>query len=138
MDRGVLPKSWKRHEYNGLLLRSKWEVEVAKLLDLLCIKYEYERKDTVTKTRPDFYFPQLDRYLEIHPDIYGQKPYIPNQVIVKTKEHALYSVLAIGFKINPDAAKSYLSSTRSLEKHEKAMMSLAMYLKQALMERDNS
>jgi hypothetical protein len=57
----------------------------------------YEVFDNKTKTRPDFWFPCLGRYLEIHPDIYGKKKDVDRCVVVKSKEHAIAAALSIAF-----------------------------------------
>ena len=132
---GVYANSgWNRYEYNGVRYRSKWEVEAAELLDTLQIPFVYEKKDEPTNTRPDFYIPELDRYLEIHPDRYGKKPYIENCIVVKTKEHAIASVLAIGFRIRRARTIHYIKQmqTRSVQAIGKHTFSLAYYLREMI------
>lgn len=59
-------------DYNGIKLKGNWEVEVAKWLDELNIKWEHETKmfkyiwnDTQHIYFPDFYLPSLDIYIEV-------------------------------------------------------------------------
>lgn len=62
----------KKVEYNGILLDSSWEVEVAKYLDSNNIKWErpkigleyiWENKKRIYY--PDFYLPQYNMYIEV-------------------------------------------------------------------------
>jgi hypothetical protein len=58
----------KRVEYNGHRFRSSWEVRVARALDALGIKWEYEPKRFHfgdQTYRPDFYLPDEDVYWEV-------------------------------------------------------------------------
>lgn len=50
--------------------------------------FEYERFDKPTRTRPDFYFPAFDRYIEIHPDCHGPKVMPENGILIKDMKHA--------------------------------------------------
>jgi len=106
-------------------------VSTATLLKELTVQFEYEKKDTVTGKRPDFYFPDLDRYLEIHPDIYGAKILPENCVLVKTQKHAEISALAIGFKLQPMLVDIFIArcSDKKLKALEKATFDLCVYLR---------
>lgn len=129
-------KGWKKYEYKGIRYRSKWEVSTAILLEQLNIRFEYEKKDPVTSRRPDFYFPDLDRYLEIHPDIYGAKILPENCVLVKTQKHTEISALAIGFKLQPRLAYAFIakSSDKKIKALEKATFDLSVYLRRLIEE----
>lgn len=55
-------------KYNGIFMRSSWELNFAKWCDLSEIKYKYEPKAFElenTSYRPDFYLPEFDCYIEI-------------------------------------------------------------------------
>lgn len=132
------PSGWRRYEHDGIRYRSKWEVETAKLLNELGLDFEYERIDMETKTRPDFWIPSVERYLEIHPDIYGAKKPVKDCIVVKTREHALVSVFAVGFAKNPAKAKKSVESMKMarLNALERWITSLCAYLRQAIYERD--
>ena len=76
----------KKVEYNGILLDSSWEVEVAKYLDSNNIKWErpkigleYEWNDVKRVYYPDFYLPEYNRYIEV-------KGYIRDRDICKWKQ----------------------------------------------------
>lgn len=65
----------KKYQYNGCYFRSSWEVKVAKILDLLDIKWEYEKhqfkyvwNDVTRVYIPDFYLTDLKLYLEVKPE----------------------------------------------------------------------
>lgn len=70
-----LPGYGQRVEYNGVLLRSSWELIVATELDSLKIKWEYEKfcikytnqEGEEKLYRPDFYLPDYNLILEVHP-----------------------------------------------------------------------
>lgn len=57
--------------YNGIKLKGKWEVIVAKWLDLNNIKWEHETKsfdyewNGIRKYYPDFYLPEFDLFIEV-------------------------------------------------------------------------
>ena len=60
----------KRIIYKGIKFRSSWEVKYVKYLDKNGIKWEYEPKvfkieNLNTHYTPDFYLPDLDKYVEI-------------------------------------------------------------------------
>ena len=62
----------KKIEYNGYILDSSWEVEVARFLDLNGIKwerptigFEYVYNDKLHIYYPDFYLPEFDKYIEV-------------------------------------------------------------------------
>lgn len=58
----------KRVEYAGVVFRSKWEAEFAKLLDQRNIEWQYEPEAFETPFgfyTPDFYLPQKKLYVEI-------------------------------------------------------------------------
>lgn len=62
----------KKVEYNGILLDSSWEVEVAKYLDSNNIKWErpkigleYEWNGVKRLYYPDFYLPEYNMYIEV-------------------------------------------------------------------------
>ena len=58
----------KNNYYNGIYMRSNWEILFAQFLNLSNIKYLYESKafdlGNTTYT-PDFYLPEFDCYIEI-------------------------------------------------------------------------
>lgn len=62
----LLKPNWRI--YKGILMRSSWEIQVAKHFDKLHISYKYEPKtfdlENTTYT-PDFYLPVTDTYIEI-------------------------------------------------------------------------
>lgn len=133
------PGGWKRYEFNGTRYRSRWEIEVAKILEACQVQFEYERRDDHTKTRPDFYFPTLDRYLEIHPDYHGVKKVLPvNVTLVKSLSHARSAALAVAFRLKPDQAKQFLKSMsgQALRGFGKISLDLAVYLRGCMYERD--
>ena len=106
-----LQTGWKRYLYNGIYYKSSWEVAVAEVLTKCEIKFEYERKDPQTNTWPDFYFPELDRYLEIHPDYHGKDKIIPdNCILVKFKDYGVAAALAVSLRLNPIKTKEYWAS----------------------------
>jgi hypothetical protein len=47
---------------------------------------EYEKFCPETKNWPDFYIPDLDLYVEIHPDCWGPKKLPKNCVLLKTEK----------------------------------------------------
>jgi hypothetical protein len=53
--------------YRGTWFRSRWERNVARVLDLLGLTWEYERSVRLSDGgfRPDFYLPELDLWLEV-------------------------------------------------------------------------
>jgi hypothetical protein len=54
--------------YKNTMMRSSWEVAYAKYLDRQSIKWQYETKVFdlgETTYRPDFYLPELNKYVEI-------------------------------------------------------------------------
>lgn len=61
--------------YNNILFRSKNEAKWARLFDLIRIEYTYEPVFVTgwnnTKYRPDFYFPEYDKYAEVKSNIDG-------------------------------------------------------------------
>ena len=65
---GKLAIHGKKIKYNGIWMRSTWEVAYAKWLDKQNIKWLYESKvfdlGNCTYT-PDFYLPESDTYIEI-------------------------------------------------------------------------
>lgn len=86
----------KRYKYNNISYRSTWEVAVAKILDELNIKYEYEKhrfeyyKDNVKHIYiPDFYLCDFEIFLEVKPDCF----------INKDTDIKLKSVLQSGYLI---------------------------------------
>lgn len=65
-------KYWPKREkllYNNMYFRSNWEILVVKYLELNNIKWEYEPKyfdiDNSTSYTPDFYLPEIDKWLEV-------------------------------------------------------------------------
>ena len=65
--------NYKRYVYNGISMDSTWEVEVAKLMDSLGIKWYrskklclwwYDDKNNKRRYHPDFYLPNFDVYLD--------------------------------------------------------------------------
>ena len=132
------PRGWRRYEFDGVRYRSKWEIEVAGVLRQCGVLFEYERLDQETKTRPDFWVPSISRYLEVHPDIYGEKKPVTDCVIVKSKGHAIAAALAIGFRCNPERAKEMVSAMKKarLKATQRWALDLCAYLRQAIMERD--
>lgn len=59
---------WKGGYYRGIWMRSNWEINIAKWLDLSNIKWKYEQKTFDlgnTTYTPDFYLPEFKCYLEI-------------------------------------------------------------------------
>lgn len=102
------------------------------------VLFEYERLDQETKTRPDFWIPSVSRYLEIHPDIYGEKKHVEGCVIVKRREHAIVAALSIGLRCNPERAKEMVANMKNarLKAAQKWALDLCAYLRQAIMERD--
>ncbi len=98
MKREGPPNCSKRFpDSHGELYRSTWEAEVSDLLKGVGCDFEYERRDEVTGTHPDFYFKNLAMYLEIHPVLPDQKVIPPNCVLTTTKEASLVTaeVLAL-------------------------------------------
>lgn len=67
--------------YNGIKMRSNWEILYAKYLDSKRIEYQYEPKTfdlgNITYT-PDFYLPKTKQYIEI-------KGYFPDKIKRKIK-----------------------------------------------------
>lgn len=64
--------NWKLIKYKNIYMRSTWEANFAKWLDLSGIKWEYEPKAFELKINgkdttytPDFYLPEFDCYIEI-------------------------------------------------------------------------
>ena len=62
----------KKVEYNGYILDSSWEVEVAKFLDSIGVEwerpingFEYEYDGKTHVYYPDFYLPNIDIYIEV-------------------------------------------------------------------------
>jgi hypothetical protein len=131
-------KGWRRYLYEGIRYRSKWEVEVASIFFAFGISFEYERFDVVTKTYPDFYIHDLQRYFEIHPDYFGPKVIPPNGIILKTLPHARAAAYAIAFRLYPTKIK-LMFNQQPIHKQElmyKHMCSTAVYMRQLLFERD--
>ena len=69
-----LSKSWKKIPYKNIILRSNWEKEVAKFLDINGFFWEYETKKIPywdndrkleTTTIPDFYIPSINTIIEV-------------------------------------------------------------------------
>lgn len=65
--------NYKRYVYNGISMDSTWEVEVAKLMDSLNIKWDrskklclwwYDDKNNKRRYHPDFYLPNFDVFLD--------------------------------------------------------------------------
>ena len=65
--------NYKRYVYNGISMDSTWEVEVAKLIDSLNIKWDrskklclwwYDDKNNKRRYHPDFYLPNFDVFLD--------------------------------------------------------------------------
>lgn len=138
LDPSCLRKGWLKYVHNGTRYRSTWEIAAAKIFEACGVNFEYERIDQETRTRPDFYIGAIDRYLEIHPDYHGVKKVIPhNCVLVKTLNHARASALGIALKMNPEAAKTYISNLSTMGKQglERVSRDLVMYLRQAIEER---
>lgn len=103
-------------EYNGEKYRSNWEIEVVKILNKNNILFEYERKDEITQTRPDFYFKEIDYYLEVHPDYWGENKIIPdNCLLVKTLEDAKAAAEFFSWKLNKN---KYLDSLKYFTRKE--------------------
>jgi hypothetical protein len=66
--KGRSPKYPSCFPYKGLLFRSSWEVRVAKALDALGVRWEYERTRFLLGLKtytPDFYLPDGDCYWEV-------------------------------------------------------------------------
>lgn len=67
--------SHKRHEYNGIMMRSGWETEFAGELDTRGIAWQYEPQTFKMQTNeghyvrytPDFFLPNAEVYVEIKP-----------------------------------------------------------------------
>jgi len=63
--------------YNGVYLRSQWELRTAKVLDILGIKWEYEKYCFIMPNgesyTPDFYLPKQDLWLEVKGSYYEKK-----------------------------------------------------------------
>ena len=132
------PKGWRKYEYNGTRYRSKWEVSVAAILTFCKVDFKYELYHKETGTRPDFYIPALDRFVEIHPDYHGKKKSLPgNCVLVKSLSHARAAAFSVAFKVNKPAAISYfnLLSKQAQRGMSRVTLDLAMYLRQAIAER---
>lgn len=103
-------KGWKKYKFNGINYRSSWEVEAAKIFFACGVKFEYEKYDKETKTTPDFFLPQLNRYFEIHPDAYGIKRLPKNSVIAKTRTQAVIFAIVQSFRVNENKTKRYIKS----------------------------
>jgi len=131
-------KGWKKFEYNGQKYRSSWEVDFAKIITDGNINFEYERYDKTTKTWPDFYFPWIDRYVEIHPVKPELKVIPKNCVMVITKKQSDTIAKCIVFKKNKPAFEKTMSDmkSREIKKEYDNALDLCMYLKQALLEQE--
>lgn len=61
--------------YNGIIFRSKNEAKWARFFDLLNIEYAYEPVTVIgwnsTRYKPDFYFPEYDRFAEVKSSVSG-------------------------------------------------------------------
>lgn len=102
-QRGVYSKKgWKRYEYSGIRYRSSWEVEFAKELDKYGVVFEYERYDKQTKTFPDFYFPDRNLYIEIHPREPEKKKVPENCIILTEQKHYRSFAKLLGLKQNKE------------------------------------
>lgn len=64
-------KALKGGKYRGVLMRSSWEIALAKKLTELGFRYKYEpetfKLDNGIRYTPDFYLPEVDIYLEVKP-----------------------------------------------------------------------
>lgn len=87
-----------RHEFNGVIYKSKWEVKFAKLLINRHIPFIYEKQDPITLKWPDFYFPALDRYIELHAPCWGKKILPDNAVLIDSDKHLYALALSLEFK----------------------------------------
>jgi len=62
-------RAWHNYSYRGIAMCSSWEVEFARMLTFLGLKWQYEPKSFVNSKghsyTPDFYVPELKRYFEI-------------------------------------------------------------------------
>lgn len=91
---------WRRYSYGGRRYRSTWEARFAEMCDRAGLPFEYERRDQVTGTKPDFYFPAFDRYIELHPDCWGPKVMPPNGILLKDMTHARAFVAGMSFRLH--------------------------------------
>ncbi|MBR9692746.1 hypothetical protein GOV07_02320 [Candidatus Woesearchaeota archaeon] len=97
-----LSPSWKKVPYKDLILRSRWEQEMAEFLDKHNFRWEYETKrltywDSDKKTKaitiPDFYIPSLNLIIEVksNADFKAQKT---KDKITGIKKHGFNAILA--------------------------------------------
>ena len=115
-------KGHKRFEFNSIRYRSSWEVKFAKVLVQNRIRFEYERFDIKTHTYPDFYFHEIDLYVEIHP-VHPEKKVIPsNCVLVSTLEDTL--------------CLANILADKTLNLIGREPIDLVMYLRQAILEQE--
>jgi len=108
------------------------------LLDRFGIVFEYERFDAETRTRPDFYFPERDTFVEIHP-VHPELKRIPkNCALLTTKNQYRAMAMALALRDNRTAVYSVVSDMTSNELHAQYenTFSLAVHLRQAILERD--
>jgi len=103
-----------RYEFNGIKYRSSWELEFAKLLNEFNVSFEYEKYCKDTKNFPDFYILELGVYVEIHPDIHGEKRLPINCFLIKTLAAAKTMAILIAWMIDRKSAKE------KIEKFKKA------------------
>lgn len=77
-------------------------MEFARILGDIGIPFEYEKFHKETHTLPDFYIPEIDRYIEIHPDCWGEKKNLPeNSVLIKKPSHVRATAMAMALKLRP-------------------------------------
>lgn len=83
----------KRYNYSGINFRSKGEIKYAEWCDVIGLKWEYEPsifKLSTSKYIPDFYLPDIDKWIEIKCDVNDKK--------YKTSEFALTHSLEVLFR----------------------------------------
>lgn len=75
----------KQHKYAGYILRSTWELNFARVLDKLALRWKYESKTFCLKNgqryTPDFYLIDYKLYVEIKPEYF-----VTDSVLSKLKE----------------------------------------------------
>ena len=103
-------RKYKRCSYRGVVMRSTWEVEFAKLLSRAHIKWSYEPRTFVMgigrRYTPDFYLPDTGEFIEVKPRIF-----VNNSVMKKVD-----FVRKAGFKISlvdKKEMKKFISKIRS-------------------------
>lgn len=96
--------NFKRYYYKDIMFDSSWEVDIAKLMDKLNIKwirtkklilYWFDINQIKRRYHPDFYLPEYDLYLDPKNN-YKQK--LDKEKLLKVKENNLNINLIVGIK----------------------------------------